>query len=89
MDASTVQSHMEEHVLLLEFAISKLELSAAVIAVQNRQTNKKRFEYKGWSKKFWTDSISVLKGIRNENRRFYTFESNRLTVIRNGYSVSV
>ena len=37
---------------------------------------------------FWTDSISVLKCIKNENKRFHTFESNRLTVIRNGYSVS-
>ena len=37
---------------------------------------------------FWTDSTSVLKCIRNETKRFHTFESNRLTIIHNGSEVS-
>ena len=36
---------------------------------------------------YWTDSSSVLKCINNESKRFHTFESSRLTVIRNGSSV--
>ena len=32
---------------------------------------------------YWTDSTSVIKCINNESKRFHTFESNRLTVIRN------
>ena len=37
---------------------------------------------------FWSDSMSVLKCIRNETKRFHTFESNRLTIIHNGSNVS-
>ena len=32
--------------------------------------------------------MSALKCIRNESKRFHTFESNRLTVIHNGSSLS-
>ena len=38
---------------------------------------------------YWTDSTSMLKCINNESKRFHTFESNRLTVIRNGFKPSV
>ena len=58
------------------------------MAVQLRQTIDEELEYKVDSVTFWTDSISVLKCIKNENKRFHTFESIRLTVIRNGSSVS-
>ena len=37
---------------------------------------------------FWTDSASMLKCINDESKRFHTFESNRLTTIRNGSSLS-
>lgn len=33
---------------------------------------------------YWTDLTSVLKCIKNEPKRFHTFESNRLTVIHIG-----
>ena len=70
-----------------EITTPKLELSAAVVSVQLRQTIKEEPEYKVDCTKFWTNSLSVLKCIRNENKRFHTFESNRLTIIRNGSSV--
>ena len=33
---------------------------------------------------YWTDSMSVLKCIYNETKRFHKFESNRLSVIHSG-----
>ena len=36
---------------------------------------------------YWTDSTTVLKCLSNDSKRFHAFESNRLTVIRNGSSV--
>ena len=37
---------------------------------------------------YWTDSTTVLKCLGNDSKRFHTFDSHRLTVIRNGSSVS-
>ena len=37
---------------------------------------------------YWTDSTTVLKCLNNDSKRFHIFESNRLTVIRSGSSVS-
>ena len=71
-----------------EITIPRLELSAAVIAVRLPRIIIEEMEHKVNSVTFWTDSISVLKCIRNESKRFHTFESNRLTVIRNESSVS-
>lgn len=31
---------------------------------------------------FWTDSTSVLKYIKNEDRRFHTFVANRISTVR-------
>lgn len=33
---------------------------------------------------FSTDSMSVLRYVKNENRRFQTFDANRIAVIRDG-----
>ena len=33
---------------------------------------------------FWTDSTSVLKYIKNENKRFHTFIANRLAITHDG-----
>ncbi|XP_028404810.1 uncharacterized protein LOC114527376 [Dendronephthya gigantea] len=71
-----------------EIAIPRLELSAAVMAVRLHQTIEEELEYKIDGVTFWTDSISVLKCIKNETKRFHTFESNCLTAIRNGSSIS-
>lgn len=37
---------------------------------------------------FWTDSTSVLKYIKNEDRRFHTFVANRVSAIRGATHVS-
>lgn len=37
---------------------------------------------------FWTDSTSVLKYIKNEDRRFHTFVANRVSMIRDATHVS-
>lgn len=71
-----------------EITIPRLELSAAVVAVELRRVIEEELEYIVNSVTFWTDSISVLKCIENETKRFHTFESNRLTAIRNGSDVS-
>ena len=71
-----------------EITIQRLELSAAVMAVQLRQSVQKELNVKLDRVTFWTDSMSVLKSIKNETKRFHTFESNRLTIIHNGSKVS-
>ncbi|XP_068674720.1 uncharacterized protein [Montipora foliosa] len=48
---------------------------------------RKELELPITSSVFWTDSTSVLRYIRNDDKRFHTFVSNRLTVIRDGSSV--
>ena len=59
-----------------------------MISIQLHQTIKKDLDVIVDKVTFWTDSTSVLKCLKNEAKRFQTFESNRLTTIRNGSSVS-
>ncbi len=71
-----------------EITIPRLELSAAVVSVQLRETIQRELDMRLDRVTFWCDSLSVLKCIRNEKKRFHTFESNRLTIIHNGSDVS-
>ena len=71
-----------------EITIPRLELSAAVVSVQLRESIQRELDMKLDRVMFWTDSKSVLKCIRNETKRFHTFESNRLTIIHNRSEVS-
>ena len=64
-----------------EISIPRLELSAAVISVRLCKVIKEELDIKIDDTTFWTDSMSVLKCIKNETKRFHTFEFNRLTVI--------
>ena len=61
--------------------VPRLELSAAVLAVQLDETLESELEIPLHQSVFWTDSTTVLQYIRNESARFHTFVSNRLTVI--------
>ncbi|XP_078351492.1 uncharacterized protein LOC144636211 [Oculina patagonica] len=61
--------------------VPRLELSAAVLAVQLDKTLKTELEIPVQQSVFWSDSTTVLQYIRNESSRFHTFVSNRLTVI--------
>lgn len=67
---------------LKQVTIPRLEVTAAVLAV--RVDTKLRAELQLPLEKscFWTDSTSVLKYIRNEDRRFQTFVANRISTIR-------
>ena len=67
-----------------EISIPRLELTAAVISVRLSKIIREELDMTVDRVCYWTDSTSVLKCINNESKRFHTFESNRLTVIRNG-----
>ena len=64
--------------------IPRLELCAAVVAVQVDQMLRKELELSLEESVFWTDSMSVLQYIRNESTRFHTFVENRLAIIHDG-----
>ncbi|XP_052407932.1 uncharacterized protein LOC127953079 [Carassius gibelio] len=62
--------------------IPRLELTAAVVAVRVDKMLQSELQFPLKKTCFWTDSTSVLKYIKNENRRFQTFVANRVTTIR-------
>ncbi|XP_046841790.1 uncharacterized protein LOC124435902 [Xenia sp. Carnegie-2017] len=69
---------------LREISIPRLELTAAVISVRLSKIIREELDMVVQRVCYWTDSMSVLKCINNESKRFHTFESNRLSVIRSG-----
>jgi hypothetical protein len=73
---------------LKKVTIPRLELSAATLAVRMHHMIVKQLEYEVHDVCFWTDSMSVLRYIWNENSRFQTFVANRLAVIRDGSDVT-
>ena len=75
-------------VLIHEITIPRLELTAAVISVKLSQIIHEELEIKIDQVKYWTDSITVLKCINNNTKRFHVFESNHLTIIQNTSSPS-
>ncbi|XP_015767481.1 PREDICTED: uncharacterized protein LOC107346225 [Acropora digitifera] len=72
---------------LKALSIPRLELNAATLAVKLDRMFRKELELPITSSVFWTDSTSVLRYIRNNDKRFHTFVSNKLTVIHDGSSV--
>ena len=71
-----------------EITMPRLELTAAVISVKLSKIIREELEMETDQVNYWTDSTTVLKCLGDDSKRFHTFESNRLTVIRNGSSVS-
>ena len=69
-----------------EISIPRLELTAAVISVRLSKMIREELDVSIQRVYYWTDSMSVLKCINNESKRFHTFESNRPTLIHNGSS---
>ncbi|XP_015747609.1 PREDICTED: uncharacterized protein LOC107327381 [Acropora digitifera] len=67
-----------------EISIPRLELTAAVISVKLSHVIRDELDLTVNKVIYWTDSTSVLKCIKNETKRFHTFESNRLTIIHDG-----
>ena len=67
-----------------ETLFPRLELTAAVTSVRVSKVTREESDMTIDCVCYWSDSTSVLKFINNESKRFHKFESNRLTVIRNG-----
>lgn len=65
-----------------EATIPRLELCAAVLAVEIADVITEEIDIQFHSVKFFTDSKVVLGYIRNETRRFYVYVSNRVQRIR-------
>ena len=63
-------------------SIPKLELQAAVTAVRIKNKLREGAELNGNRIFFWADSKTVLKYIKNDNKRFPVFVTHRLTEIR-------
>lgn len=67
---------------LKTITIPRLELTAAVLAVRVDSMLKLELNFRLEDSVFWTDSTSVIKYIKNEDRRFHTFVANRISTIR-------
>lgn len=66
-------------------SVPRLELPAATISVRQDRILKREVEMPiNVQLVFWTDSMSVLRYIKNENKRFNTFVANRVAIIRDG-----
>ena len=69
---------------LKSLSVPRLELTAATLAVKLDKMLRKELEVPINRSVFWTDSTSVLRYIENEDKRFHTFVSNKLTIIHDG-----
>ena len=67
---------------LKAITIPRLELTAAVLAVRIDLMLRTELRIPLQESVFWTDSTSVLKYIKNEDKRFHTFVANRVSTIR-------
>ncbi|XP_062617171.1 uncharacterized protein LOC134278888 [Saccostrea cucullata] len=69
---------------LKQTSIPRLELTAATVAVRTDKMLKAELDIPIDQSVFWTDSMAVLRYIRNETSRFHTFVANRLAVNHEG-----
>ncbi|XP_049323488.1 uncharacterized protein LOC125783001 [Astyanax mexicanus] len=67
---------------LKQITIPRLELTAAVLAVRIDKMLRTELQLPLDDSCFWTDSTSVLKYIKNEEKRFRTFVANRVSTVR-------
>lgn len=65
-----------------------MELAAAALAVKVDKGLRAELEIPIKDSTFWTDSITVLRYIINESRRYHTYVANRVSHIRSGSSPS-
>ena len=66
---------------LKPMTVPRLELSAAVLAVQLDKSVREELDVPITQSTYWSDSTCVLQYIRNQSKRFHTFVANRLSVI--------
>ena len=62
--------------------IPRMELSAAVLSTMLDRMIREEIEYRIDNSIFWTDSTCVLRYVDNDERRYETFEANRVSAIR-------
>ena len=67
---------------LKQTTIPRLELAAATVSIRLNKMLKKELEMPIDTITFWTDSMTVIRYIENESRRFHTYVANRVSVIR-------
>lgn len=65
-----------------------MELTAAVLAVCMDRMLSEELHMELEKSLFWTGSMTALRYIQNESRRFQTFVANHLNVMRSGSEVS-
>jgi len=61
--------------------IPRLELCAAVLSTQLDNLIRRELDIEIHRSVFWSDSTVVLQYIRNEDKRFHTFVTNRISAI--------
>ena len=66
---------------LKAMTIPRLELSAAVVSIKVDQIVREHLELELEPSVFWTDSTIVLNYLKNEDKRFKTFVSNRISLV--------
>ena len=71
---------------LKQMSIPRLELAAAALSIRSDRMLRRELEIPVESSTFWTDSMTVIQYIENNNRRFHTYVANRVTFIRNSSS---
>ena len=71
-----------------KITVPRLELASATIAVRLNKMLVGELEYPVDRVVYWTDSMAVLRYIRNENSRFLTYVANRVAIIRDGSEVN-
>ena len=62
--------------------IPRLELAAATVSIRLNKVLKKELEILIDTITFWTDSMTVIRYIENEIKRFHTYVANRVALIR-------
>ena len=66
-------------------SIPRLELSAETVSVRQDRMLKRELDMPlNVDSVFWTDSMSVLRYVKNESIRFHTFVANQIAKIRDG-----
>ena len=67
---------------LKQTTIPRLELAAATVSIRLNKMLKKELEMPIDTISFWTDSMTVIRYIENESKRFHTYVANRVSIIR-------
>nr|XP_058961489.1 uncharacterized protein LOC131788420 [Pocillopora verrucosa] len=73
---------------LKQVTIPRLELAAANMSIRLNKVLKKELEIPIDAITFWSDSMTVLRYIGNESKRFHTYVANRVAFIREDSSPS-